>query len=187
MRTTFVRLYERGLIYKGNRIINWCPRCATALSDLEVEHSEEEATLTYVKYPLAAQGGRGRRRAGVHRGGHHSARDDPGRYRHRREPGRIRATRTWSGGRRWCRRSAGVIPIVADEAVDPAFGSGAVKVTPGHDPTDFEIGLRHNLPIVLVIGTDDRMTAEAGKYAGMHEAGGTQGSGGGPEGRRAWC
>ena len=168
VRTAFVRLYERGLIYKGNRIVNWCPRCSTALSDLEVVHSDRDATLTYVKYPLVpmdeAEGAEAEylvvatTRPETILGDTAIAvnPDDPryqdmvGRYARVPEIGRI-------------------IPIVADHAVDPAFGSGAVKVTPGHDPTDFEIGLRHQLPIVLVIGQDDRMTPEAGKYAGMHK------------------
>jgi valyl-tRNA synthetase len=168
VRTTFVRLYERGLIYKGNRIINWCPRCATALSDLEVDHSDVDATLTYVKYPLVPKDGQA--------GG---------------EPEYIMVATTRPEtilgdtaiavnpedprytdmvGREAVVPEIGrIIPIVADEVVDKAFGSGAVKVTPGHDPTDFEIGLRHNLPIVRVIGTDDKMTDAAGKYAGMQK------------------
>jgi valyl-tRNA synthetase len=166
VRTTFARLYERGLIYKGNRIINWCPRCATALSDLEVVHDDADATLTYVKYPLLSKEG--------HEGGEQEFLtvattrpetilgdtaiavnpDDP---RYKEVVGRQAVVPEI--GR--------VIPVVADPVVDIAFGSGAVKVTPGHDPNDFEIGLRHHLPIVLVIGTDDKMTAEAGKYAGM--------------------
>ncbi|HZK66659.1 MAG TPA: class I tRNA ligase family protein, partial [Chloroflexota bacterium] len=157
VRTTFKRLYDRGLIYKGNRIVNWCPRCATALSDLEVMHSEEEGTLTYVKYPLEPSEGKigsepeyvvvattrpetilGDTGIAVH----------PEDARYADTVGRMALVPEI--GRR--------IPIVADEAVDPAFGSGAVKVTPGHDPTDFEIGLRHNLSVVLVIGPDDLMT-----------------------------
>jgi valyl-tRNA synthetase len=166
VRTTFVKLYERGLIYKGNRIINWCPRCSTALSDLEVEHEDREGTLTYVKYPLVPIEGRaagepeyiviattrpetilGDTAIAVH----------PDDERYRDMVGREAVVPEI--GRH--------IPIIADEVVDKEFGSGAVKVTPGHDPTDFEIGLRHQLPIVLVIGKDDRMTDAAGKYAGM--------------------
>jgi len=166
VRTTFVRLYERGLIYKGNRIINWCPRCATALSDLEVEHEEKDATLTYVKYPLIPKEGQsagepeyivvattrpetilGDTAIAVH----------PEDERYRDLVGREALVP--EVGRH--------IPIIADEVVDRAFGSGAVKVTPGHDPTDFEIGQRHQLPIVLVVGKDDKMTDAAGSYAGM--------------------
>ncbi|MHB0871463.1 MAG: class I tRNA ligase family protein, partial [Chloroflexota bacterium] len=166
VRTAFVRLYERGLIYRGNRIINWCPRCATALSDLEVDHREEESSLTYVKYPLLPRDGQ--------QGGEPeylvvattrpetilgdtAIAVNPEDARYKDVVGRLAVVPEI--GR--------TIPIVADEAVDPAFGSGAVKVTPGHDPTDFEIGLRHELPIIEVIGTDDRMTGAAGKYAGM--------------------
>ncbi|MGE5618416.1 MAG: valine--tRNA ligase [Sphingomonadaceae bacterium] len=166
VRTAFVRLYERGLIYRGNRIINWCPRCATALSDLEVDHREEESSLTYVKYPLVPKdGGRGGEPEYVVVAttrpetilGDTGIAVNPADDRYQGVVGRLAVVP--EVGR--------LIPIVADEAVDPAFGSGAVKVTPGHDPTDFEIGLRHELPIIEVIGTDDRMTDAAGKYAGM--------------------
>ena len=164
VRTAFVRLYERGLIYRGNRIINWCPRCSTALSDLEVVHSEEQGDLTYVKYPLVPK------KQGAEPEylvvattrpetilGDTAIAVNPGDPRYKKMVGRQAVVPEI--GR--------VIPILADEVVDQAFGSGAVKVTPGHDPTDFEIGLRHELPIVLVIGTDDRMTDAAGKFAGM--------------------
>ena len=164
VRTAFVRLYDRGLIYKGNRIINWCPRCSTALSDLEVVHSDEQGQLTYVKYPLVSK------KEGAEPEhlvvattrpetilGDTAIAVNPDDPRYRDMVGREAVVPEI--GR--------VIPIVADEAVDKEFGSGAVKVTPGHDPTDFEIGLRHELPVVSVIGTDDLMTDAAGKYAGM--------------------
>ena len=164
VRTAFVRLYERGLIYKGNRIINWCPRCSTALSDLEVVHSEEQGELTYVRYPLVP------RREGAEPEylvvattrpetilGDTGIAVNPDDPRYKEMVGRQAVVPEI--GR--------IIPIVADDVVDREFGSGAVKVTPGHDPTDFEIGLRHDLPVVLVIGTDDRMTDAAGRFAGM--------------------
>jgi len=166
VRTAFVRLYEKGLIYKGDRIVNWCPRCATALSDLEVIHSEEDSTLTYVKYPLLPRPGAERAEAeylvvATTRPetilGDTAIAVNPEDPRYKEMVGRQAVVP--DVGR--------IIPIIADEAVDPAFGSGAVKVTPGHDPTDYEIGLRHQLPIVKAIGTDDRMTDAAGKYAGM--------------------
>ena len=160
VRTTFVKLYDKGLIYRGERTINWCPRCSTALSDLEVEHQEIEGGLYYIRYPLANGEGHvtvattrpetmlGDTAVAVH--------PDDARYR----PLVGREVILPIMGRR--------IPIVADTAIDPQFGTGALKVTPGHDPTDFEIGQRQNLPIVTVIGPDGNMTSEAGQYAG-HE------------------
>ena len=160
VRTTFVKLYDKGLIYRGERTINWCPRCSTALSDLEVEHQEIEGGLYYIRYPLANGESHvtvattrpetmlGDTAVAVH--------PDDARYR----PLVGREVILPIMGRR--------IPIVADTAIDPQFGTGALKVTPGHDPTDFEIGQRHNLPIVTVIGPDGNMTSEAGQYAG-HE------------------
>ncbi len=158
VRTTFVNLYNKGLIYRGERIINWCPRCSTALSDLEVEHEEHEGGLYHIRYPLASDDGHvtvattrpetmlGDTGVAVH--------PDDHRYSHL--IGR-NATLPIIGR---------AIPIVGDEAIQPDFGTGALKVTPGHDAVDFEIGQRHNLPAVTVIGPDGRMTAEAGPYAG---------------------
>ena len=159
VRTTFRNLYGKGLIYKGERIINWCPRCSTALSDLEVEHEVLEGKLYYIRYPLADGDGHitiattrpetmmGDTGVAVHP-------DDP---RFRSLVGREVVLPII--GRR--------LPVVADEAIDPDFGTGALKVTPGHDPTDFDIGRRHNLPAVTVIGLDGNMTSEAGPYAGQ--------------------
>ena len=162
VRTTFVNLYNKGLIYRGERIINWCPRCSTALSDLEVEHEEHEGGLYHIRYPLAADDG--------HVDGHVTVattrpetmlgdtgvavHPDDQRYSH-------------LIGRNVTLPIIGrAMPIVGDEAIQPEFGTGALKVTPGHDPVDFEIGQRHNLPAITVIGPDGRMTAEAGPYAG---------------------
>ena len=163
VRTTFVNLYRKGLIYRGERIINWCPRCSTALSDLEVDHEEVGGTLYYISYPLAEGAGHitvattrpetmlGDTGVAVHP-------DDP---RYRSLVGRD--ARLPIIGR--------VVSIVADPAIDPEFGTGALKVTPGHDPTDFDIGQRHNLPSVTVIGIDGNMTPEAGPYAGQERFG----------------
>jgi len=159
VREVFVRLYEEGLIYRDDRIINWCPRCASAISDLEVEHEDRAGKLYHVSYPLAEGEGAitvattrpetilGDSGIAVHP-------DDP---RYKSMVGRDVVLPVL--GRR--------IPIVADEAVEMEFGTGAVKVTPAHDPTDFEIGARHHLPRIQVIGFDARMTAEAGPYAGL--------------------
>ena len=159
VRTTFVNLYRKGLIYRGERIINWCPRCNTALSDLEVEHEELEGGLYYIRYPLAEGGGHitvattrpetmlGDTGVAVHP-------DDP-RYQ------------AYLGHKAILPIIGREIPIVEDLEINPEFGTGALKVTPGHDPTDFEIGQRHDLPVVTVIGPDGTMTEEAGLYAGQ--------------------
>ena len=158
VRTTFVNLYNKGLIYRGERIINWCPRCLTALSDLEVEHRDVSGNLWYIRYPLK-EGGfievattrpetlLGDTAVAV------NPRD--ARYRH-----------LW--GKKAILPVLGrEIPIIADEAVDPEFGTGAVKVTPAHDPTDFEIAQRHNLPLVNLMNPDATLNENAGPYRGM--------------------
>ena len=159
VRTTFVNLYERGLIYRGERIINWCPRCSTALSDLEVEHEELDGNLYYIHYPLASGDGHitvatvrpetmmGDTGVAVHP-------DDP-RYS------------SLVGSKAILPIIGRPMPIVPDTAIDPDFGTGALKVTPGHDLTDFEIGQRHNLPVVTVIDLSGNMTSEAGPYEGQ--------------------
>jgi valyl-tRNA synthetase len=164
VRTAFVRLYEQGLIYQGFRITNWCPRCQTALSDLEVEHEEVEGQLSYVRYPLVPTGTPGEAKwieiattrpetiladTGI------AVSPSDERY----APVVGRKAIVPHLGRE--------IPIVADDVVDPAFGTGAVKVTPGHDPTDFEIGQRHGLPTIIAMALDGTMNDQAGAYAGM--------------------
>jgi valyl-tRNA synthetase len=164
VREVFVRLYEAGLIYRGERIINWCPRCMSALSDLEVNHIDTAGTLTYVRYPLKPiEGYEGSEYINVATTrpetilGDTAVAVNPHDARYKDIVGRYAILPVI--GRE--------IPIIADEAVDSSFGTGAVKVTPAHDPVDFEIGLRHNLPRVQVIGFDAKMTAEAGPYAGQ--------------------
>lgn len=160
VREVFVSLYEKGLIYQGSRITNWCPRCNTALSDIEVEHEEKPGNLYYVRYlvegtndqyvtiattrPETILGDSG---VAVH----------PEDKRYRDLVGKYLILPIV--GRR--------IPIVADEYVDPSFGTGAVKVTPAHDPNDFDMGLRHQLPKFIVIKNDGTMADDTGKYAGM--------------------
>jgi valyl-tRNA synthetase len=154
----FVRLYEEGLIYRGEYLINWCVSCGTALSDIEVEHEEESGRLYRFRYPLADGGAvevattrpetmLGDTALAVHP-------DDP---RYRDVVGRQAVVPIL--GR--------VIPIVADAYVDPAFGTGVVKVTPAHDPNDFEIGERHGLPRIKVIDETGHMTAAAGRFQGL--------------------
>ncbi|MFO7951973.1 MAG: valine--tRNA ligase [Bacillota bacterium] len=159
VRRVFVDLYHRGLIYRGDYMINWCARCATALSDIEVEHENEATTITHIKYPLANGDGYitvattrpesmlGDTGVAVH--------PDDERYR-----GLV-------GEKVILPLLDREIPVVADDYVDPEFGSGAVKVTPGHDPNDLAIGLRHDLKVLKVIGEDARMTEVAGQYKGM--------------------
>ncbi len=159
VREVFVRLYEKGLIYRGEYMVNWCPRCQTALSDLEVVREDTPGNLWHIRYPVngldrflvvattrpetmlgdtaVAVNPRDERYLGLH-------------GRTVRLPLMERD-----------------IPIIADELADPEFGTGVVKVTPAHDPNDFEAGRRHNLPKIQVIGENGSMTSEAGRYAGL--------------------
>ncbi|MEW8959027.1 MAG: valine--tRNA ligase [Moorella sp. (in: firmicutes)] len=159
VREVFVRLYEKGLIYRGNYIINWCPHCHTTISDIEVEHEEEAGRLWYVRYPF--KDGDGGITVATTRPetmlGDTAVAVNPEDERYR---GLIGKTVILPLVNR-------EIPVIADSYVDPSFGTGAVKITPAHDPNDFEVALRHNLPAVTVIGKDARMTAEAGPYAGL--------------------
>jgi valyl-tRNA synthetase len=160
--TFFVRLWERGWIYRANRIVNWCPYHETAISDLEVEHVEKDDTLYRIVYPFAdGEGGLtiatvrpstllGDTGVAVHP-------DDP---RYADVVGREVVVPVVE------RR----VPVVADARVDPEFGTGAVKVTPGHDPMDFEIGRDHGLPTLTVIGPDGRMVAEGFEGLTQQEA-----------------
>ncbi|MBE0465912.1 MAG: valine--tRNA ligase [Candidatus Desulforudis sp.] len=159
VREVFIRLYEQGLIYRDDYIVNWCPRCGTVISDIEVEHREIPSHLYHLRYPLKDGTGGvviattrpetmlGDTAVAVHPG--------DGRYRH-------------LVGRTVLLPLLGrEIPVITDEYVDPGFGSGALKITPAHDPNDFEIGQRHGLPQVQVIDAKGRMTAEAGRYQGL--------------------
>ncbi len=159
VRTTFYNLYNKGLIYRGERITNWCPRCATVLSDLEVEHKDDAGHLWYIKYPVensseyiivattrpetmlgdtaVAVNPKDARFAGL------------------------------SGKNLVLPLMNRVIPIVADSAIEVGFGTGAVKVTPAHDPVDFEIGQRHNLPSINIMNQDATLNENAGSYQGM--------------------
>ncbi len=164
---TFIRLWQEGLIYRGYRIVNWCPRCLTALSDLEVERNEEgePGHLWFIRYPLKRDEGRGTgdefivvatTRPETMLGDTAVAvNPDDERYKHL-----IGATVILPlVGRE--------IPVIADPAVDPEFGTGAVKVTPAHDPADFEIAERHNLPKVLVMDDYGRMVNVPERFNGL--------------------
>jgi valyl-tRNA synthetase len=155
VREAFVRLYDEGLIYRGDYIVNWCPRCQTVLADLEVEREERDAEFVYIKYgPLTLGTVRPETKLGDTGLAVHPS--DP---RYAQYVGRTLRIQSVLG--------EVDIKVVADEAVDPEFGTGVIKVTPGHDPVDFEIGRRHGLPVRTVIGFDGKMTAAAGKYAGL--------------------
>jgi valyl-tRNA synthetase len=159
VRTTFYRLYKKGLIYRGERITNWCPRCATVLSDLEVEHKDESGHLWYIRYPL--EDGKDYITVATTRPetmlGDTAVAVNP---RDDRFAG-------WVGKKLILPLVNRTIPIVADEAIDPVFGTGAVKVTPAHDPVDFEIGQRHKLAIINIMNNDATLNDNAGPYKGM--------------------
>ena len=154
----FISLYKEGLIYRGKRLVNWCPRCQSAISDLEVEYEEEQGILYTFRYPLQ-EGGYlevsttrpetilGDTAVAVH----------PEDERYRDLVGKTALVPALNRA----------IPVIADAYVDPAFGTGALKVTPGHDPNDYEIGLRHNLPMINIMNPDATLNAEAGPYAGL--------------------
>ena len=155
----FVHLWDKGYLYRANRIVNWCPGCASAVSDLEVNHIEIDDTLYTIRYPLADGSGHvsiatvrpptmlADVAVAVH----------PDDERYRKLIGKEAILPIV--GRR--------LPVIADERVDPSFGTGAVKITPGHDPMDWEIGRDHELPEISVIGLDARMNEEAGEFAGL--------------------
>ncbi|AEH44784.1 valyl-tRNA synthetase [Thermodesulfatator indicus DSM 15286] len=159
VREVFVRLWEEGLIYRGDYIINWCPRCHTALADIEVEHEPTPGHLWYIRYPLVDGSGYivvATTRPETMLGDTAVAvNPEDERYRH------------LIGKKIKLPLIGREIPIIADKEVDPEFGTGAVKVTPAHDFADFEIARRHNLPFVKVMDEDGKMTKEAGPYAGL--------------------
>ena len=159
VKEVFVTLYEKGLIYQGERIINWCPRCITALSDAEVEYAEQEGHFWHIRYPVKDSDESfviattrpetllGDTAVAVH--------PDDERYTH-------------LVGKMLILPLVGrEIPIVADEYVDKEFGTGAVKITPAHDPNDFEVGARHHLPIIKVLDDNAKINENGGKYQGL--------------------
>ena len=159
VRTVFVNLYNKGLIYRGERIINWCPRCQTALSDLEVQHKDITGNLYYFRYPLADDDGFvtvATTRPETYLGDTAVAvNPDDERYKD-------------MVGKKVILPVIGrVIPVISDSAVDPAFGTGAVKITPSHDPVDFEMSARQGLPVINILNPDATMNEETGPYAGL--------------------
>ena len=159
VKEAFFRLYNKGLIYRGDRIINWCPSCKTALSDAEVEYAEENGHFWHFAYPVEGSDEKiiiattrpetllGDTAVAVH--------PDDKRYS------------SLVGKLLLLPLTDRKIPVVADAYVDPEFGTGAVKITPAHDPNDFEVGQRHNLPVIRVMNDDGSMNELAGKYAGL--------------------
>ena len=159
VRTAFVRLYNKGLIYRGQRMINWCPRCQTALSDLEVVHKDVMGHLYYIRYPLTQSEGfvtvaTTRPETFL---GDTAVAVNPEDERYKNLVGK-----------------SVILPIIdkkiliiADDAVDTSFGTGALKITPAHDPTDFEVAQRHNLPLVDIMNPDATMNENAGPYQGL--------------------
>ena len=159
VKEVFVNLYEKGLIYRGDRLINWCPKCKTALSDAEVEYEEEDSFLWYIKYPikdsdeyLTVATSRPETMFGDT-----AVAVNPKDKRYKDLKGKTLVLPIVNKE----------IPIVYDDYVELEFGTGAVKITPAHDPNDFEVGLRHNLPVIRVINDDGTMNEYAGKYKGQ--------------------
>jgi valyl-tRNA synthetase len=159
VRTAFVRLYDKGLIYRGERMINWCPRCQTALSDLEVEHKDIVGHLYYIRYPLTRR--KGFVTVATTRPetflGDTAVAVNPADKRYKNLIGKSVTLPIIDKE----------IPIIADDAVDTSFGTGALKITPAHDPTDLEVARRHNLPLVDIMNPDATMNENAGPYQGL--------------------
>ena len=159
VQEVFIKLYEKGYIYKGSRIINWCPKCKTSLSDAEVEHEDQDGNFWHIKYPIAGTDRfleiattrpetlLGDTAIAVH----------PDDERYKDIVGKMAILPLVNRE----------IPIVADYYVDKEFGTGAVKITPAHDPNDFEVGKRHNLPEINIMNDDATINEKGGKYAGM--------------------
>ena len=183
VETAFSHYYKRGWIYRGPRIVNWCPRCATAISDIEVRHVPRKTKLWYIRYPIkkqettrlpARQGNKKQTYIIVATTRPETMLGDTAvavnprdkRYKNlvgSKDPG----SRTFGGKKVILPLVNREIPIIADYLVDIEFGTGAVKITPAHDTTDNKIGKKHKLETINVIGEDGKMTKEAGKYAGL--------------------
>ncbi|QSO45924.1 valine--tRNA ligase [Alicyclobacillus mengziensis] len=159
VRTVFVELYNRGLIYRGNRIINWCPRCSTALSDIEVEHMDVAGKLYHIRYPYVDGSGdvviATTRPETMFADVAVAVHPDDERYQAK------------VGKMLQLPLTDRQIPVIADTYVEQEFGTGCVKITPAHDPNDFEVGMRHDLPMPQCINADGVLTDLAGKYEGL--------------------
>ncbi len=159
VREVFVNLYNKKLIYRGSRIINWCPECKTALSDAEVDYSEENGCFWHIKYPL--EDGSAYLEVATTRPetmfGDTAVAVNPADPRYKKLIGKNVILPV----------AGKAIPVIGDNHADMEFGTGCVKITPAHDPNDFEVGLRHNLPVVRVMNDDGTMNELAGEYCGM--------------------
>src|SRR5207249_5819248 len=159
VREVFVCLYNKGLIYRGNRIINWCPRCLTALSDEEVDHQDTDGKLYHLMYPIKGT----QKHIVVATTRPETMLGDVAVAVHPKDK-RYAPLKGRSAILPFLRRE---IPIICDETVDPKFGTGAVKVTPAHDPNDFELGQRHGLTPIVVMNPDATMNENAGDFRGL--------------------
>ena len=160
VQEVFIRLYEKGYIYKGSRIINWCPVCKTSISDAEVEHVEQEGHFWHIKYPIVGEEGRFVEIATTRPEtmlGDTAVAVNPDDERYKDIVGKMLLLQIVNKE----------IPVIADPYVDKEFGTGCVKITPAHDPNDFEVGKRHNLPEINVMNDDGTINANGGKYEGM--------------------
>ena len=156
----FIKLYEKGFIYKGSRIVNWCPVCQTSISDAEVEHEDQDGFFWHINYPVVGEEGRFVEIATTRPEtlfGDTAVAVNPEDERYKDIVGKTLKLPCTDRE----------IPVIADSYVDKEFGTGCVKITPAHDPNDFEVGKRHNLEEIVVINDDATMNDKAGKYAGM--------------------
>ena len=160
VQTVFINLYNKGLIYKGSRIVNWCPVCNTSISDAEVEHEEQTGHFWHINYPVAGEEGRFVEIATTRPEtllGDSALAVNPNDDRYKDIIGKMVELPLTDRQ----------IPVIADEYVDMEFGTGVVKITPAHDPNDFEVGKRHNLPEINILNDDATINNLGGKYAGM--------------------
>ena len=160
VQTVFINLYNKGLIYKGSRIVNWCPVCNTSISDAEVEHEEQDGHFWHINYPIADEEGRFVEIATTRPEtllGDSALAVNPDDDRYKDLIGKMVKLPLTDRE----------IPIIADSYVDKEFGTGVVKITPAHDPNDFEVGKRHNLPEINILNDDATINNLGGKYAGM--------------------
>ncbi|MEM0579920.1 valine--tRNA ligase [Blautia sp. HA2174] len=160
VQEVFIKLYEKGYIYKGSRIINWCPVCQTSISDAEVEHEDQDGFFWHINYPVVGEEGKFVEIATTRPEtllGDTAVAVNPEDERYKDLVGKMLKLPL----------TEREIPVVADEYVDKEFGTGCVKITPAHDPNDFEVGKRHNLPEINIMNDDATINELGGKYAGM--------------------
>ena len=160
VQEVFIRLYEKGYIYKGSRIINWCPVCKTSISDAEVEHVEQEGHFWHIKYPIVGEEGRFVEIATTRPEtmlGDTAVAVNPDDERYKDIVGKMLLLPIVNKE----------IPVIADPYVDKEFGTGCVKITPAHDPNDFEVGKRHDLPVINILNDDATINSNGGEFEGM--------------------